>query len=233
MKSTDLKILVIEDNPNICRNIADYFEQQGATLDFAPNGELGLILGLEHYYDCIVLDIMLPKLDGLTVCQQLRLQSARYIPIIMMTARDSLADKRIGFGLGADDYLTKPYDLEELWLRCNALAKRHTQPETTTLKIGTLVLNCQTKQVSRDNQELTLQPIPWQILSILMQAHPRVVSRTELCDKIWGDDHTDSDALRSHLYQLRKIVDKPFTHPLIKTMHGIGFCLATTDTAIQ
>ena len=233
MKSTDLKILVIEDNPDICRNIADYFEQQGATLDFAPNGELGLILGLEHYYDCIVLDIMLPKLDGLTVCQQLRLQSARYIPIIMMTARDSLADKRIGFGLGADDYLTKPYDLEELWLRCNALAKRHTQPETTTLEIGTLVLNYQTKQVSRDNQELTLQPIPWQILSILMQAHPRVVSRTELCDQIWGDDHTDSDALRSHLYQLRKIVDKPFTHPLIKTMHGIGFCLATTDTAMQ
>ncbi|OUL56348.1 hypothetical protein B1199_16865 [Pseudoalteromonas ulvae] len=107
------------------------------------------------------------------------------------------------------------------------------QPETITLKIGTLVLNYQTKQVSRDNQELTLQPIPWQILSILMQAHPRVVSRTELCDQIWGDDHTDSDALRSHLYQLRKIVDKPFTHPLIKTMHGIGFCLATTDTAIQ
>ena len=108
MKSTDLKILVIEDNPDICRNIADYFEQQGATLDFAPNGELGLILGLEHYYDCIVLDIMLSKLDGLTVCQQLRLQSARYIPIIMMTARDSLADKRIGFGLGADDYLPNP-----------------------------------------------------------------------------------------------------------------------------
>lgn len=225
MHNKELKILVIEDNPEISLNIADYFQQYGTVMDFADNGQLGLTLAIEQYYDCIILDIMLPKLDGLGVCQQLRQHATRYTPIIMMTARDSLADKREGFELGADDYLTKPFDLEELWLRCNALVKRHIQPMQSTLIVGPLQLDNQTKQVTRDGLALKLQPIPWQIIHILMQAHPSVVSRTELCDKIWGDEHTDSDALRSHLYQLRKVIDKPFTSPLIKTMHGIGFCL--------
>ncbi|KPH94174.1 XRE family transcriptional regulator [Pseudoalteromonas porphyrae] len=225
MRNKELKILVIEDNPEISLNIADYFQQYGTVMDFADNGQLGLTLAIEQYYDCIILDIMLPKLDGLGVCQQLRQHATRYPPIIMMTARDSLADKREGFELGADDYLTKPFDLEELWLRCNALVKRHIQPMQSTLTVGPLQLDYQTKQVRRDGLALKLQPIPWQIIHILMQAHPSVVSRTELCDKIWGDEHTDSDALRSHLYQLRKVIDKPFTSPLIKTMHGIGFCL--------
>lgn len=225
MHNKKLKILVIEDNPEISLNIADYFQQYGAVMDFADNGQLGLALAIEQNYDCIILDIMLPKLDGLGVCQQLRQHATRYTPIIMMTARDSLADKREGFGLGADDYLTKPFDLEELWLRCNVLARRHIQPVKSILLVGPLQLNYQTKQITRDGLPLKLQPIPWEIMRILMQAHPSVVSRSELCDKIWGDEHTDSDALRSHLYQLRKVIDKPFTSSLIKTMHGIGFCL--------
>lgn len=225
MLNKELKVLVIEDNPEISLNIADYFEQYRAIMDFADNGELGLELAITQNYDCIILDIMLPKLDGLSVCKQLRQRAERYTPIIMMTARDSLADKREGFGLGADDYLTKPFDLEELWLRCNALAKRYLQPIQSNLNVGPLQLDYQRKQVTREGHPLKLQPIPLQILSILMQTHPTVVSRSELCDKIWGDDHTDSDALRSHLYQLRKMTDKPFANPLIKTIHGIGFCL--------
>jgi DNA-binding response OmpR family regulator len=225
MQHRNLKILVIEDNHDIRLNIADYFQQQGAILDFADNGELGLQLALAEYYDCIILDLMLPKLDGLSVCQHVRKQALRKIPIIMMTARDTLADKRTGFGVGADDYLTKPFDLEELWLRCNALANRHLQPDEHILTIGSVILNQQTQHAERDGQTLQLQPIPWQILNILMQAHPRVVSRTELCDKIWGDQYTESDALRSHLYQLRKSIDKPFDNPIINTIHGIGFSL--------
>lgn len=220
-----LKILVIEDNHDISLNIADYFQQQGAVLDFADNGELGLTLATTEHYDCIVLDLMLPKLDGIAVCQQVRERTERPIPIIMMTARDTLDDKRLGFGVGADDYLTKPFDLEELWLRCNALTNRYQQPLDKKLVIGPLTLNLQTKQAERAGKSLQLQPIPWQILTVLMQAHPRVVSRSELCDEIWGDEYTESDALRSHLYQLRKAIDKPFGHPIIKTMHGIGFSL--------
>ena len=220
-----LKILVIEDNHDISLNIADYFQQQGAILDFADNGELGLTLAITENYDCIILDLMLPKLDGLAVCQQVRQKVQRPIPIIMMTARDTLDDKRSGFGVGADDYLTKPFDLEELWLRCNALTNRYQQPKEHMLAIGPLRLNQQTLQAERDGKLVQLQPIPWQILTALMQAHPRVVSRSELCDKIWGDEYTESDALRSHLYQLRKTIDKPFEHPIIKTIHGIGFSL--------
>tara|TARA_B110001452_G_C15194192_1_gene414577 strand:+ start:125 stop:823 length:699 start_codon:yes stop_codon:yes gene_type:complete len=223
-----LKILVIEDNHDISLNIADYFQQQGAVLDFADNGELGLTLATTEHYDCIILDLMLPKLDGIAVCQQVRERAERPIPIIMMTARDTLDDKRLGFGVGADDYLTKPFDLEELWLRCNALANRYQQPLEKKLVIGPLTLNLQTKQAERAGKSLQLQPIPWQILTVLMQAHPRVVSRSELCDEIWGDEYTESDALRSHLYQLRKTIDKPFGHPIIKTMHGIGFSLDIT-----
>ncbi|MGB1298923.1 MAG: response regulator transcription factor [Psychrobium sp.] len=228
MQQRKLKILVIEDNHDISLNIADYFQQQGAVLDFADNGELGLTLATTEYYDCIILDLMLPKLDGIAVCQQVRQRATRPIPIIMMTARDTLDDKRLGFGVGADDYLTKPFDLEELWLRCNALANRYQQPVEKKLVIGPLTLNLQTKQAERSGISVQLQPIPWQILTVLMQAHPRVVSRSELCDEIWGDEYTESDALRSHLYQLRKTIDKPFDHPIIKTMHGIGFSLDIT-----
>ena len=228
MQHRNLKILVIEDNHDISLNIADYFQQQGAVLDFADNGELGLALAISEYYDCIILDLMLPKLDGLVVCQQIRQKAQRPIPIIMMTARDTLDDKRSGFGVGADDYLTKPFDLEELWLRCNALANRYQQPQAHLLAIGPLAINQQTQLAERDGKPLQLQPIPWKILTTLMQAHPRVVSRSELCDKIWGDEYTESDALRSHLYQLRKTVDKPFEHPIIKTIHGIGFSLDIT-----
>ena len=228
MQHRKLKILVIEDNHDISLNIADYFQQQGAVLDFADNGELGLTLATTEHYDCIILDLMLPKLDGIAVCQQVRERAERPIPIIMMTARDTLDDKRLGFGVGADDYLTKPFDLEELWLRCNALANRYQQPLEKKLVIGPLTLNLQTKQAERAGKSLQLQPIPWQILTVLMQAHPRVVSRSELCDEIWGDEYTESDALRSHLYQLRKTIDKPFGHPIIKTMHGIGFSLDIT-----
>ena len=235
MVRASLKVLVIEDHNDISSNIADYFQTQGASLDFAMNGEQGLNMALNEYFDCVILDLMLPKIDGLQVCAKLREQASRHIPVIMLTARDTLDDKLIGFQQGADDYLTKPFALEELWVRCNALAQRHLINCDHTLHIGPLTLNKQTQQVQRANNDITLQPIPLQILTILMEAHPRAVSRSELCDKIWGEDITDSDALRSHVYQLRKAIDKPFDEPLIETLHGIGFalsCNAITGAAL-
>ncbi|TMO59153.1 response regulator transcription factor [Pseudoalteromonas aurantia] len=234
MVRASLKVLVIEDHNDISSNIADYFQTQGASLDFAMNGEQGLNMALKEYFDCVILDLMLPKIDGLQVCAKLREQASRHIPIIMLTARDTLDDKLIGFQQGADDYLTKPFALEELWVRCNALAQRHLINCDHTLVVGPLTINKQTQQVQRDKKEIEIQPIPMQILTILMEAHPRAVSRSELCDKIWGEDTTDSDSLRSHIYQLRKAIDKPFNNPLIKTLHGIGFALACNpikDTA--
>ncbi|TMP37322.1 DNA-binding response regulator [Pseudoalteromonas rubra] len=224
-----IKVLLIEDNQDLSLNIGEYFESHGAVIDFAHTGELGVQLALEQFYDCVVLDVMLPKMDGLAVCQQLRAEANRHIPIIMLTARDTLDDKLNGFSLGVDDYLTKPFALEELWVRCNALAKRHLLNSEHTLSLGrdekAVSLNSQTQHIERAGCEVTLQPIPFKILRLLMEHHPRALSRSELCDRIWGDEPTDSDALRSHIYQLRKAIDKPFSSPIIKTIHGIGFAL--------
>ena len=230
MKKAPLKILVVEDNLAICNNIASFFEARDVTLDFAYDGELACELALSEYYDCVILDIALPKLDGLGVCAALRAGASRHIPIIMLTARDTLDDKLTGFSQGADDYLTKPFALEELFMRCQALAMRHTvnKPKALTLGDGEkhILLNTDTHEVSRNGTPIALQPIPFSILQILMEAHPRAITRSELCDKIWGDADVQSDPLRSHLYQLRKAIDKPFSQPVIKTIHGVGFGLS-------
>ncbi|AOT10901.1 response regulator transcription factor [Pseudoalteromonas luteoviolacea] len=221
------KVLVVEDNLEISRNIAEYLEPLGLILDFAYDGHQGAQLAMENYYDCIILDIMLPQMDGLAVCELLRSKANRHIPIIMLTARDALNDKLAGFNIGADDYLTKPFALEELYVRCLALAKRHLLNCEKTLQIGDVSLNAQTQEVKRAGQVIVLQPIPLKILQLLMEHHPRPLSRSELCDKIWGDDPTDSDALRSHIYQLRKAIDKPFDSAIIKTIHSVGLALDT------
>ncbi|MCF2857688.1 response regulator transcription factor [Pseudoalteromonas sp. SMS1] len=219
------KVLLIEDNQEISCNIAEYFEPFGVIMDFAYDGEQGVNLALNHYYDCIILDIMLPKMDGLSVCKLLREQANRHVPIIMLTARDALDDKLVGFSYGADDYLTKPFALEELLVRCLALAKRHLLNSERTLKLGEISLNLQTQQVQRAGHTVMLQPIPFKILQLLMEHHPRPLSRSEISDKIWGDEPTDSDALRSHVYQLRKSIDKPFEKNVIKTIHSVGLAL--------
>ncbi|QBY05439.1 response regulator transcription factor [Thalassotalea sp. HSM 43] len=230
VKSAKLKLLIVEDNLAISQNIASYFEKHQTILDFAYDGVQACELALSEYYDCVVLDIAMPKMDGLQVCDLLRQKASRHIPIIMLTARDTLDDKLVGFSQGADDYLTKPFALEELYARCVALAQRHTlnQPKVLTLGEGEkqVSLDISSKQVLRNEQQVHLQPIPFAILQLLMEAYPRAMTRSELCEKIWGDEPTSSDALRSHFYQLRKVLDKPFAEPIIKTIHGIGFSLS-------
>lgn len=228
MTSAPLSVLVIEDNINICKNIAEYFAAQSATVDFAHNGIHGLELAQNAFFDVIVLDISLPRLDGLAVCKHIRETANRHVPIIMLTARDTLEDKLVGFDRGADDYLTKPFDLEELWVRCLAVSKRSVSA-TYRLCVGELSLDKQSRRVWRQDQEITLKPIAWQILCYLMEAHPRPVSRSELATKIWGENPTESDSLRSHIYQLRKAVDYAFDNSMVKRIGGVGFGLEVTD----
>lgn len=229
-KTSPLRILAIEDNTAIAENIADFFALKGDILDFAYAGEQGVELALTAYFDCIILDIMLPDIEGLEVCKRIREKADRHIPIIMLTARDTLDDKLAGFQHGADDYLTKPFALDELYMRCCALTLRNaSQSAERTLNLGEadkqLVLNYQRQQVTRAGTPLQLSPILFGILKILMESYPRAVSKSELCERIWGEDGTDSDSLRSHIYQLRKAVDKPFATPLIKTIHSVGLAL--------
>ena len=225
MSDQSLYILVVEDEQSIAQNIADYMEAKGHVLDFATQGDQGLALALTHHYDLVILDLNLPVMDGLEVCKQLREKASHHVPIIMLTARDSIDDKISGFTTGADDYLTKPFSLEELEVRCFALSRRHLLQTNDILTFDQLIIERKRKQVTRAGKTLELHSMGYRILIILAEAYPQVVSRSKLSQKLWGDEPTESDALRSHIYQLRNLLDKPFDYPMIKTMHGIGFVL--------
>jgi len=222
-----LHILLIEDQTALAANVMDYLSGQGHLLDYADNGILGLQLALEQRYDLVILDLSLPGLDGLQLCQALRQRASRYVPVLMLTARDSLEDKLTGFGCGADDYLTKPFALAELAVRVQALSRRHLLATHHVLEIGPLKIDRQRQQFSRAGHILELHPISMKILQLLAEAYPAVLSRTELTERLWGDDPPDSDALRAHIYLLRQQLDKPFSFSMLHTVHGVGFKLVT------
>lgn len=219
-----LRILLIEDEPALAQNILDYLTLSGHQTDYAADGKLGLQLALAGRFDVILLDLMLPKLDGLSLCQQLRAQSSEHTPVLMLTARDTLDDKIAGFGVGADDYLTKPFALAELMLRCQALARR-TTPQQYSLQIGPLQLDRRSHQAFRDGSLLALNPSCFALLQLLAEQYPALVSRQQLIDKLWPDEPPDSDTLKSHIYLLRQQLDKPFAHAMLHTVHGVGFVL--------
>lgn len=219
-----MHILIVEDNPDLVANLVEFLEERGHSVDIAYNGYTALGFALENDYDAIVLDLMLPGIDGLEVCAKLR-AAERQPPILMLTARDSLEDKLDGFASGADDYLVKPFALLELEARLQALVRRNLRGGRR-LQVDDLTLDTATLQATRAGQPLDLPPIPLKLLQLLMERSPRVVSRAELERCIWGDSPPDSDALRSHLHQLRALIDKPFARPLLHTVRGFGYRLA-------
>ena len=220
-----MRILVIEDNRDILANILDYLELKGFTLDCAQDGLSGMHLALTQPYDLIVLDIMLPGMDGYQLCQKLRQEANNNTPIIMLTARDALDDRLKGLHAGADDYLVKPFALSELVARIEAVLRRSSGANKRVLEVADLRYNLETLEVSRAGQPLKLNPIGLKLLATLMQRSPAVVRREALEEALWGDDIPDSDSLRSHIHQLRQAIDKPFATTLLHTVHGVGFRL--------
>ncbi len=217
-------ILIIEDHKDIAELVVDYMQSKGFEVDYAADGITGLHLAVTNKYDAIVLDLMLPGIDGLEVCQKLRIDARNDTPIIMLTARDTLADKIAGLETGADDYLVKPFAIQELEARLRSMIRRHSgDVARELLQIADLTLDTSTLTVTRNNQNLTLTPIGLKILTVLMRASPSVVSRRDLERRVWGHVLPDSDTLRSHLYNLRKIIDKPFDQPLLQTIQGSGY----------
>jgi DNA-binding response OmpR family regulator len=229
MNSETHRILIIEDNIDISENIADYLEAKGHVLDFAFDGISGLHLALTEEHDVIVLDLMLPGMDGIELCQKLRKTNLNPVPILVLTARDTLKDKLEGFEAGADDYMVKPFALEELEARLKALVRRFKEKPTTTLKVADLEFNLNTMTLRRAGQRIELNRACLKILKILMQASPNLVFRKDLDFAIWGDMPPDSDVLRSHIYLIRRKIDKPFAYELIHTIHGMGYKLAAPD----
>ena len=220
-----IRVLLIEDNYAIAEQLCDFLARHPFEVDYANDGKTGFRLFQKNAYDVIILDLMLPDINGIDLCEKMKNTSDIVIPILMLTARDSIADKGLGFDAGADDYLTKPFELEEVVMRCLALAKRHQLHKSTCLTIGDLTMDMQQHQVHRAGRPLKLSLTDFNILLALVHAYPNAVSRTELIAKVWGDDFPDSDVLRSHIYTLRNIIDKPFEHAMIKTIHGLGFKL--------
>ncbi|QZO13647.1 MULTISPECIES: response regulator transcription factor [Pseudoalteromonas] len=222
---TILSVLVIEDTLEIGCEVCDFLSAQGMQVDYAANGALGLSLAQQQHYDVIVLDVMLPDINGVAVCETLK-QSCDPVPaVLMLTARDSIADKSLGFDAGADDYLTKPFDLTELQLRCQALARRHQLHQSQTIAIGDLQINEKQQWAQRQGITLKLSSTDFTILLLLVHAYPSAVSRQQLINRIWGDEAPDSDVIRSHIYTLRQALDKPFATAMLITLHGIGFKL--------
>lgn len=219
-----MRILVIEDQPALVASLFAYFEPRGHRLDAAPDGVTGLSLALTQDYDAILLDWMLPRMDGPEVLRSLRAAGAREVPVVMLTARDDVPDKVAGFRAGADDYLTKPFALAELEVRIEAVvgrargAHRH-----DVLVVADLRYDLKTLDVVRGTRPLRLFPAGRRLLEALMRASPSVVGKRDLEYALWGDDPPDGNALRSHVHELRREVDPPGAVPLIRTLPRIGY----------
>lgn len=220
-----LSILVVDDNVDILYNVRDYLVIKGFTVETALNGADALERLKSGSYSLCVLDIGLPLIDGLSICQLLR-QNGNKIPILMLTARDSIDDRVRGLEVGADDYLIKPFALKELAARVEALLRRSYGDQKDILQVADLVFNLKTLQVARGETTIKLNPTCLSILRELMAKSPAVVSRSRLETVVWNGSPPDSDSLRANLYLLRRAVDKPFETALIKTHPGLGWSLS-------
>lgn len=225
-----LHILVIEDNPDLAANICDFLEAKGHIVDAAGDGITGLHLAVTKNYDAIVLDIVLPGMDGLTLCRKFREEAKRSTPVLMLTARDALDDRVAGLECGADDYVLKPFALRELEARLKALVRRtRGDVATNVLQVADLEFDPALFRLRRGTRDISLPPIPLKLLETLMRASPRVVRREELERAVWGDAPPDSDALRSHMHTLRTAIDGPGEPVLVHTQRGIGYRIAPPD----
>jgi DNA-binding response OmpR family regulator len=227
-----LHLLVVEDHADILANVHAYLEPLGYVIDSARTGPAGLAQAASGRYDLVVLDLMLPGMDGIAVCRALRRTLRTATPVLILTARDTVQDKVAGFDAGADDYLVKPFSMQELDVRLRALHRRARGHHLgAVLEFGELRLDLRTHAAARAGQPLRLTPTGIKLLAILMRVAPQVVSRAELERELWGDSPPTSDALRTHIHALRLELDRPFPVPLLRTLPGIGYCLGSPHGA--
>jgi DNA-binding response OmpR family regulator len=226
-----LSILIVEDNAGLAANFYDYLEACGHNPDAAPDGESALGLLAINHYDAIVLDWMMPRMDGVTMLERLRRDGQLRIPVILVTSKDRVEDKIQGFMTGADDYVVKPVALAELEIRLRVLVERTrgVVPEARVLEVADLCFNLDTLVVMRGGVAVSMTPVRRLLLEHLMRKAPNIVRRDELEALIWNDRVPDHDVLRSHMHMLRKAVDGGATRKLIKTVAGSGYRLSAAD----
>ncbi|MDO8614903.1 MAG: response regulator transcription factor [Dehalococcoidia bacterium] len=219
-------ILVVEDERRLAQLVARVLAEEGHTVDTAYDGEDGLAMALEASHDVIILDVMLPAMDGLEVCQSLR-RSKVDTPILLLTALDSVEDRVRGLDAGADDYLPKPFAFQELLARVRALGRRKVQArEPSELRVDDLSLDLRRRRAERTGRVIELSPKEFSLLEFLMRNEGRVVTRTQILDHLWGYDYeTDSNLVDVYVAYLRRKVDRGHNRRLIRTVRGVGYAL--------
>ena len=221
-----LRVLLVEDQHDIAANIWDFLERRGHEVDHCADGATGLARASAGGFDAIVLDLGLPRLDGLDLCRTLR-EAGHGVPVLMLTARDTLDDILRGFAHGADDYMVKPFALKELDARLRALHRR-IAPEPARPGGATLAYDVGTMSACREGQRIPLTRLQGRLLELLLAESPRIVPHERLLRAAWGNDDADMGALHTQMYELRALVDKPFDKPLIKSVRGVGYQVPQT-----
>lgn len=229
MEPTKIRVLFVEDHKALMDNLAEYFSADAWETDFARDGLTALHLLANHAYDVIVLDVMLPGVNGITICQRIRKDLNSQVPVILLTALDSIDDKIKGFGVGATDYLTKPFDMRELEMRIRA-ACRHRQPSQDALRAGNLAYYPGTLKVVADKgASVTLSGLSATLFEVLIRAYPNFVTYEDISNRLWGIDTVDEHTIRTHIYMLRKQLKQALGQPLIKALYGRGYQLDSTQ----
>jgi DNA-binding response OmpR family regulator len=223
-----MRVLIVEDHIKMANYLKQALEEQGYTVDIAYTGREALDWAAVVEFDLIVLDIMLPEVDGITVCRTLRDQGTPSL-ILMLTARDAVGDRVLGLDAGADDYLVKPFELKELLARLRALARRHTNQlvDGNTLQVADLTMNTRTRRVMRGDIKIHLTSKEYAVLECLMREPERVITRTEIAESVWNYDvYNESNVVDVYIRNLRRKIDDLFDLKLIHTVRGAGYRLS-------
>lgn len=220
-----MKVLIVEDNRQIMETLCDYLLMEGHIAECAYDGKAAIQLLSQQKFDVIIMDIMMPRLNGIEAVSHIRSTMMLSTPILFLTAKDAIADKRAAFSSGGDDYLVKPFDMVELELRITALCKRGERTDVRPVQVGELTFSPRDDQFSYNAVQLKLSPIQHRILKALITAWPSMADREQIIEAIWGEESPDSDALRSHVYSLRNLLRKVAGKDLVETVYGRGFTL--------
>lgn len=216
-----LRVLLIEDQHDIAANIWDFLERRGYEMDHCADGVSGLARAMRGDFDAIVLDLGLPRMDGLELCRRLR-EAGRGVPVLMLTARDTLDDKLRGFAEGADDYLVKPFAMRELEARIRAVQRRG-RPPAGRLAHGALAYDPQALTAEREGRRIPLTRLQGALLEALLRDAPRIVPHARLIEAAWGADGAGAAALQTQIYELRALVDRPFARAMLQSVRGVGY----------
>ena len=220
-----MNVLLVEDDPRIARVVERALSEAGHRVELATDGLEALTSAERGVHDLVVLDVMLPEMDGIEVARELRGEGVR-VPILMLTARDAVPDRVRGLDAGADDYLTKPFALEELLARIRALGRRASDAADQMLTVGPLTLDLDRHEVRREDRPIALTAKEFDLLTYLMRNAGRVLSKDQITEHVWGyDSQATSNVVEIYIHYLRDKIDRGFERPLIRTVRGVGYAL--------